>query len=728
MRKRIARTLYASTALLSLAGFLALGTVREYGAPYGFMGILLLILTPLGEGMDRRYARYRRISKLVSFAYFCFIPLSVTLQGLLDAVIQLIMFIEAFTMLHAKEERNYYHIAMMSFFLLIAACVQSPEPEIAVVLVLFLVSAVWMFVSLRISVEVEGLRDDALAELTVLGSGRTRGATDSANPFDGRLALFVMGVLLLSVLLTATVFVSTPRIEAGFLGRGNFSAPRTGVDSSVRLFSGGRILENRGIVMHVEFPEEPPGGIDAESMYWRCTSMPQLSGEQWRRFRLENTEEPDLKTGANHEAEHLFYARSDEVRRKPREGKRLVRQRIYMDEVPADGVPCLDLVQRVYLSGEPRNMALGWDENRDFTVQLQSSATRRLSYEAWSELDKPSAEELRADVCDYANTVASNDLKLLTHQELSPQTCALAKSLTQDGATVYDKATAIQRFLSGPDFLYTMNVPALPKAGAVDAFINKTRSGHCELFASAMALMLRSVGVPTRVVSGYRGGEWSALDGGFVVRASMAHLWVEVLFPCYGWVRFDPAPHAKEELTAAQRVANVVGLYILRAKMFWYQSVVGYDKAMQWSGLRNATLGLFRALRPDQPGGGAGGGDFSAPYWPVSLGLLSGSSGILLFAWSRSRNKKSLPLTREQRRAVELHGWMCRTLRRFAIDTRGKTPDELHLAALGKMEGAQGAIEEALRVYAEARFGGRAFPPERYAAIRRMLRTLRPRR
>jgi transglutaminase-like putative cysteine protease len=75
----------------------------------------------------------------------------------------------------------------------------------------------------------------------------------------------------------------------------------------------------------------------------------------------------------------------------------------------------------------------------------------------------------------------------------------------------------------------------------MNAFFTEVRRGHCELFASAMALAVRSLGIPARVVTGYLGGEWDPQNHSYLVREGMAHLWVEVLFPQYGWVPFDPS-------------------------------------------------------------------------------------------------------------------------------------------------------------------------------------------
>jgi hypothetical protein len=81
----------------------------------------------------------------------------------------------------------------------------------------------------------------------------------------------------------------------------------------------------------------------------------------------------------------------------------------------------------------------------------------------------------------------------------------------------------------------------------MDDFLFKARSGYCEHFATAMTLMLRAVGVPARMVSGFAGGEWNEYGGFYLVREQDAHTWVEVYFPKSGWAPFDPTPPSVSE-------------------------------------------------------------------------------------------------------------------------------------------------------------------------------------
>src|SRR5204863_9121503 len=98
-------------------------------------------------------------------------------------------------------------------------------------------------------------------------------------------------------------------------------------------------------------------------------------------------------------------------------------------------------------------------------------------------------------------------------------------------------------------FRYTLELPSQRQKDPVAFFLFERKAGHCEYFASAMAILLREEGVPSRIVTGFRGGEWNELTGNFIVRAKDAHSWVEVYFPGVGWYAFDPTQQDNLPLT-----------------------------------------------------------------------------------------------------------------------------------------------------------------------------------
>jgi Transglutaminase-like superfamily len=118
----------------------------------------------------------------------------------------------------------------------------------------------------------------------------------------------------------------------------------------------------------------------------------------------------------------------------------------------------------------------------------------------------------------------------------------LARRVTASAANPYDAATQVESYLR-TNYKYELK-PTQPPAGAdpLDYFLFTSKEGYCEYFASAMGDMLRSLGIPTRLVNGYGPGTYDEKLGRYVVKESDAHTWVEAYFPSYGWIPFEPTP------------------------------------------------------------------------------------------------------------------------------------------------------------------------------------------
>ena len=168
---------------------------------------------------------------------------------------------------------------------------------------------------------------------------------------------------------------------------------------------------------------------------------------------------------------------------------------------------------------------------------LHAPMTAGKTYTVVSSVSRATPAMLREAGTDYPRPLLQRYLRL---PRIPQRVRELAASLTEPYANPYDQARAVESYLR--TLGYSTEV-APPPAGrdAVDYFLFDSQTGYCDYFSSAMAVMLRSVGIPARVVSGYATGTPNG-DGTFEVRDSNAHSWVEVYFPRYGWIEFDPTP------------------------------------------------------------------------------------------------------------------------------------------------------------------------------------------
>jgi hypothetical protein len=105
----------------------------------------------------------------------------------------------------------------------------------------------------------------------------------------------------------------------------------------------------------------------------------------------------------------------------------------------------------------------------------------------------------------------------------------------------YDRVAAINDFFHA-EFDYTLELPGSARAATLDYFLFERGEGHCEYFSTAMVVLLRSLGIHSREVNGFLGGRWNSFGQYLAVTQNEAHSWVEVWFPGYGWVQFDPTP------------------------------------------------------------------------------------------------------------------------------------------------------------------------------------------
>lgn len=175
-------------------------------------------------------------------------------------------------------------------------------------------------------------------------------------------------------------------------------------------------------------------------------------------------------------------------------------------------------------------------------VRSVQPVPRNGKYQVVSEVSGADAAELRAASRNYEQWVKD---RYLTLPATVPQSVRdLAQKIVSDaGATnPYDQAKAIETYVRA-NYKYSTSIP-LPPSGVdrVEWFLFQGKEGYCEYYASAMIVMLRSLGVPVRMATGYAPGTYDPKTQSFIVRESSAHAWPEVYFPSYGWIGFEPTP------------------------------------------------------------------------------------------------------------------------------------------------------------------------------------------
>ncbi len=161
------------------------------------------------------------------------------------------------------------------------------------------------------------------------------------------------------------------------------------------------------------------------------------------------------------------------------------------------------------------------------------------SYTVTSAHPEPSYQQLESTATPPSSVMSTY---LAVPDSLAGDVAALAANVTAPASTPYDKAVKLQEWFTRPgNFTYSLTTPPARDIGALRDFLFTSRTGYCEQFASAMALLARLLGIPARVGMGYTAGARQP-DGSWLVRTRDAHAWPELYFTGVGWLRFEPTP------------------------------------------------------------------------------------------------------------------------------------------------------------------------------------------
>ena len=246
-----------------------------------------------------------------------------------------------------------------------------------------------------------------------------------------------------------------------------------------------------------------------------------------------------------------------------------------------------------------------------------------------------------------------------------------------------------------------------------------------------MTVMLRSLGIPARYINGFLPGEYNSVGGDYIVRASDAHSWVEVFFPGYGWLTFDPTPPSEDKPGG---LFAQLGFYVDWFELQWGEWIINYDFFHQYTlaqALQRASRDWTVRWRERFEQASNAGADrvhawqtrlASAPLWfPLSLaalivaGLCARSRTLrerVLLAWSCGRAMPQLPphtaalFYRRMLLLLERRGWR---------KSPAQTP--LEFAASVSDDGAAAPVAQLTALYQASRFGGRGADARTFAAL-----------
>jgi transglutaminase-like putative cysteine protease len=439
-----------------------------------------------------------------------------------------------------RSLRDLRDAGFLSFFLLVATSSVTFSVGFLFVFVGFLLLATWMLMLHHIVAETER------------AGGPVGPASASRVGFRSRLARVSLVAAATTFVLTGILFFVIPRMgQAALPLRAQLSRMVTGFSDRVELGAFGEIETDKTVVMRVYLSDDIQEPSLLPGLRWRGIVFDRFDGRTWA---VGQPARVPLRRWANGP-----FLLGTPLGRGP-----IVRQDIYLDPIGTDIVFAAPRALRM----DVRAGGLNGDDMGSLSVP---NASARLHYHVESELESSPAPfaTVRGAAAELSGAARNRYLQL---PPLSPGVARLAREVTAGSHEPYESAVKLNHFLSSR-FRYTLAKPQT-SLEPLDEFLFVRRSGNCEYFAAALAVMLRTLDIPARVVGGFQRGEWNPYGRYFMVRLSDAHAWVEAYFDGVGWVTLDPSPRVSAVLADRPSAA---ALYLDAARMRWYRYVVNWS-------------------------------------------------------------------------------------------------------------------------------------------------------
>lgn len=388
------------------------------------------------------------------------------------------------------RERDKWHVLLGTFFLFLAAMGTSVHPAVLLYMVAFL----------------------TLVTLTLMRFAAFHFLTEfrqSASLLsDVSMRRFLLVGVVVTLLVAAVLFPLLPRVGTPFIVAGGTAGGQrmqsSGFANVMTLDGIGRIRTNEEVALRIRYESSPPA---EHEMRYKGATYDLFQGSSWLGAKLQ----PERLERGNFGFFHL------------REGEPQSWISVWKEPMG---------VRNLFLPDE----ALAVDtEISALAVDVGGAVFAR---------EQPrTAVEYRVSLGLHQDSTApppNEETSTLDQTGVSPAMTAFAAQIMGEG-TVEERAKRLERYLV-EEYEYTLELLGRGGENPIESFLFEDQRGHCEYFASAMVLLLRSQGIPARLITGFLGAEFNAIEGYYVVRQSNAHAWVEAFVPGEGWLVFEPTP------------------------------------------------------------------------------------------------------------------------------------------------------------------------------------------
>ena len=562
-----------------------------------------------------------------------------TLNGL-GAGTALLVVMGAIKLLETRTQRDQFIVIAAALFLLLAACL---DRQNLVRAPLYLGHA-WL----------------CCVALAVVAYAPTATSANSAPTFDDRAAMrLAVRTLCFAAPLALMLFLFFPRLPGSFWALPRPDEATTGLGDTMNPGSIARLTSSYEVAFRATFEGDVP---PPQERYWRGPVLHDFDGNTWRHGSGSFYRQPAL--------EYLGPAYHYRMVLEPSS-----RRWWFSLDTP---------------TGTPSSKVLFTD---DYQLIAAEPVTEVTTYSLTSHTNTRSSDQLSK--LGRRRETALPDTSNPRSRELAAD---LRSKATSDSAFV----SATLDFLRTGSFRYSLTPPLLG-AHPIDDFLFETREGFCGHYASAFVYLMRSAGIPARVVTGYLGGEWNPIGGYFIVRQSDAHAWAEVWLDGRGWVRIDPTSVVEPERLRRGILDLLPDAVSAPARLVWStpwltHMLQRWDAVNAWWNERvvrfnyDTQLNLLERLGFESPGA-------RELAWAFAGGLIAWLSWV---AWQIGR----IPRGPRPDRLARAYSRLCRKLARTGV---GREASQGPLAYADEIARRAPALEpvarELLMRYAELRYG-----------------------
>jgi transglutaminase-like putative cysteine protease len=591
--------------------------------------------------------------------------------------------------------RDYASLHLTMLMAISGGAALSLEMAFGVAFLIFAVTATWSLTLTLLRGEIE---EEARSNRITDGGHSLLSSSRFASP---RFLLSIGGLALPAVGVAVVIFLLFPRVSISMWRRQQVVGNKTGFTGQVDLAGSGTIKDDP----HVAFRVYTARRSGPELLFhWRGKAMDEYDGHSWH-----DTTHPPRPTQSLGDVYEFGHDGRD------------------AEEFTIEIIPDPDQ-QSLFTTGNLQELEIRthsgiaradpprvWRDGEG-DLSYRPAQPSEFRYTIRTLLDEPPVSGLGRDYPAWTGKY------LRLPKNLDPRITALGQRLG-GGKDPAEAERAITAYLS--TYTYSLDITATGK-DPLASFLFDVKSGHCEYFASALAILLRTAGIPTRIVSGYYGGQYISNGNYYALRQGDAHTWVEIYYPGRGWQPSDPTPVAGREARVG-RVYGAFQLWMDGMHTQWRNLVVEYDLAAQVRSFRS----VMDVLSDARSRMATGSQTMRLQHIGIAIAIVLTpiTSVLIVVAALRRRRRKAqdaeLPRTESQKRAGELYQALLGRLVRFGIAPRpSQTP--LEVAAEVEARGLEQAplVGRIIRRYLEARYGQALLEPAESSALHHDLKKI----